>query len=267
MGGNILISSIIAVRTLLSDPPPSNLKRRHMCAAFSLIELLVVIGLIGVVCSLTMPALAKARRRASTVQCQSNLRQLGIILQTYSIDNKGWLYPVGPAGVDGQPSTFGTQYPPHLRWPARVAAFQVTMPSALPYDPEGYISGDYNPSLYSAHAFTPRILQCPGDDEPFEAHTYVLNQHLADKRIRAGTTHFAGLTSTQVVVAGEKFSERRDYYMERADFERIVDRYRHQLSLGSNYLFHDGHVDSRPPPESLAGIDPWDPRLPDQQAP
>jgi prepilin-type N-terminal cleavage/methylation domain-containing protein len=62
--------------------------------AFTLVELLVVIGIIAVLVSLLLPALNKAREQALRTQCMSNLRQQGIYLQTYLNQFKGNL-PIG----------------------------------------------------------------------------------------------------------------------------------------------------------------------------
>src|ERR1700710_2687827 len=64
---------------------------RKLSAGVTLVELLVVIGIIPLLISILMPALQKAREHALRVQCMSNLRQLNLANQMYVGDNKGWL--------------------------------------------------------------------------------------------------------------------------------------------------------------------------------
>jgi prepilin-type N-terminal cleavage/methylation domain-containing protein/prepilin-type processing-associated H-X9-DG protein len=62
--------------------------------AFTLVELLVVIGIIAVLISILLPSLNKARQAAQKVECLSNLRQLGLTLRLYAHANRDYV-PVG----------------------------------------------------------------------------------------------------------------------------------------------------------------------------
>ena len=214
--------------------------------AFSIVEVLVVIGLITILLGLLMPTLSKARRRAQTVQCQSNMRQVGLALDIYANRWKGWVYPV----------LLGCNVPREQRWPTQVFKPAVWNPPVmkcpadeLPPPPAVYVGVD----------------KYKNGDENGADHSYILNELIKDRYIKKHSTAavLAGVSSSEVIIMAEKKTHEDDYYHGIGPFHKgtnpstLLESYRHGLNVGSNYLFLDGHVETLRPEDAVRPYDPW----------
>lgn len=88
---------------------------RRTSRGFTLVELLVVIGIIALLISILLPSLNKARRTANTVKCASNMRQISMAMLMYINDNKGRFPPtlISAGGA-------GNSYPDGFFWAAEL---------------------------------------------------------------------------------------------------------------------------------------------------
>lgn len=94
---------------------------------FTLVEILVVVGLIAILLALLLPALARARRTAQRIACASNLRQIAVVQQFYLNEFKDYYLPV-KWGLDlTRPADWPPAPPPpapptvqHLHWPGNL---------------------------------------------------------------------------------------------------------------------------------------------------
>ena len=91
--------------TRIPSPPMtlSATATRRASRAFTLIELLTVIAIIGILAAIIIPTVGKVRASAKSTQCLSNLRQIALAISLYPQDNKGY-YPRGGSN----PSPDGT---------------------------------------------------------------------------------------------------------------------------------------------------------------
>ena len=88
------ITTKAAVQSVMQGAYGAGHGRMHRKAAFTLVELLVVVGIIAVLMSLLLPSLNRARQAAKTTACLSNMKQVYLELRMYANNNRD-LVPIG----------------------------------------------------------------------------------------------------------------------------------------------------------------------------
>ena len=138
---------------------------RSRAAAFTLVELLVVMGIIGILAGMLLTSLAGAKRKAAQAQCLNNLKQLGAGMKIY-VDDNGDAFPGLASRHNGYRKedwiywrTNTALYPPVERSPVVGAAgavspglFHCPLDDVQERSRAGY-SDPYGPYLYS-YSFT-----------------------------------------------------------------------------------------------------------------
>ncbi|MEO0474346.1 MAG: prepilin-type N-terminal cleavage/methylation domain-containing protein [Planctomycetota bacterium] len=178
---------------------------------FTLIELLVVVSIIGLMIGILLPALAAARSAAEKVTCSATLRQLGLVVESYTIEHKE-TYPI--ARYMPEPFVSTSPHPPIME--------------VL----DGYIDSGKEES---------RVYLCPDDDQVYALSgiSYEYNFSLGGKTLteflESGRLRRMNIDASKMLVMSD--FDNGEFLLN--DGTTIDVPMRH---IGRNILFADGHV-------------------------
>lgn len=224
-----------------------NKKSNKRNVGFSIIELLVCIGIIGILMAIFLPILSRAKETAYRTQCQANLRQIYGFFQNYRNDNRDQHPSVAPYSPTGANKTFHDWvHWQEFRQKENSPVFRYLKTFSVMVCPRDVLELHINESY------------CP-DDGPY-MYSYVINEYLGfygDKTNRyppkisqvknPSQTNFIAEEDENIINDGLWFPL-HDYLSTRHDnnLGRKVQQYTNgaqNLGKKTNICFLDGHIE------------------------